>query len=144
MDGFEFWVRYLLFAELTILISGAFVFLAALDVITDRLAFARWEIPVAVRVFAASASLLPLWLILSFRAIPWQIRFQETVGGLDLEGSLSILASVTGFVCLFFSMIQLRRASGPGTKVSKIGSKVLLIVYALNFVGLLSGYIKPD
>jgi hypothetical protein len=41
-------------------------------------------------------------------------------------------------------MMLLWQTSGPGTKVSKIGSGVLIFVYLLNFVGLLTGYLKAS
>jgi hypothetical protein len=144
MIGFQEAVRYFELSVATIVLSGVFVLLAVINIFMRRPGRDSVRMPSPVGAFMISASIFPLSFVLSVLAIPWQIRFQETAGGLDLEGLLWILTSAVTFVCLLATVVQLRRTSGPGTKVSTIGSTVLVVVYMLQFVAVLSGYVKPE
>jgi len=138
MSGFDQTVRYFGISVVTALVSAVFILCAVLVVVTNQ-----QRMPAAVRSFIFFASLFPLWFVLSFFVIPFEIRFQETVAGIGIEGLLSILISAISFLCLLRTMVRLSRTSGPGVKISVAGCIVLAIVYLVQFGGLLSGLMQP-
>jgi hypothetical protein len=137
MQGFNFGIPAMFITMLTIVMGGLFVLVAWTNALTERIANGHWSIPTALYAFTASVGLeLAGHVVLS--DIPYGMTDREVLGVslVALIWSCFLLAS---FILLLVSMALVRRNSEPGKRIVQAGSKVLLVIAILGFIGIVMG-----
>jgi len=125
----------LFIAVVSIFVGVPTVLIAWVDIINERVTANNWRIPTALHAFTASV-LMYLASLFSSRIIPSELLHDSTAGVRSVQYVMACFI-ICGFIFLIISMVLVRRNSGPGTRVLKIGSKVLVVIALLGFIGII-------
>lgn len=116
----------------TALFGGMFVMAAWLDVVRKRATTADWRIPTSLYPFTVSVILHPIAFI-------WLSSLPDGHQHVILTNSVMLFAIAGSFASLLVTMVLVRQNSGPGTGIVAIGSKILLVLALVGFVGIIVG-----
>jgi hypothetical protein len=136
LGGLGFALAALFSTVSTVGLGGVFVGLAWAQVVEMRAASAHWRTPVALYTFTA-AVLVDIIGFIAVAVIPLRLRYREIIGValFRVVWSSSLMVS---FIFLIACMVLVRRESGPGIRIMRIGAKILLVTSLLGLIGIIA------
>jgi hypothetical protein len=131
MEGFSFGIPAMITTQLTIFVGGIFVLVGWAEVLSNGLANGYWKIPVALYVFTGSVGVELMGSIVLSEISPTE-SFQTVT-------LIWIAFLIASFILLLLSAVLAHQNSEPNKRTVQIGSKVLLAIATLGFIGIILG-----
>jgi len=129
LKGFDFGIPALFIAISSTLVGGAFLIAALLDVVRQGGSRVGWNMPTAFYVLT-SVVLMDMLALACLWAGPTDLLYSQSNYGSPIFLGASFLFIIT-------TVILVRKRSGPGTGIIRAGSKALLIIAVLGFIGII-------
>jgi len=146
LGGLGFVLAALFSMASTIGLGGVFVVMAWVQVLEMRAANGRCRVPAALYAFTASVCVDLLVfigiIIASCNSVAISRNFPDLLDyklfGVILVDAVWFFSLVVSFCFLIVSIVLVRRESGPGIRIMKIGSRILFITSLLGLIGIIA------